>query len=222
MVYVTLFSLRLDWVRDSVSCSVLQSKFSSLKVSCSFMKNSSLRLHSSMKWQKEDTGSQEWWGKIICPMLATERLHEANPKEPLRFWPKEKMSWSIGKTITFSQWQQTWRRNRVRPLSRDGTRSDVPLTKSHNQNAPTDTMSTWVVLTFTTYRFQDTISRSGLRSLRWLIFAWYLYSALINSHIFTKTFWEGPLICSPSHGQCHSFLYKNLPPNHWATEGHHY
>jgi hypothetical protein len=32
-----------------------------------------------------------------------------------------------GRVVT--QWQQTWRRNTVRPLSRDGTRSDVPFDK---------------------------------------------------------------------------------------------
>lgn len=37
------------------------------------------------------------------------------------------------KDKTLSQWQQTWRRNTVRPLPRDGTWSDVPLTKSHKQ-----------------------------------------------------------------------------------------
>lgn len=91
----------------------------------------------------------------------TEGLPEVTPG---MFWPKETIFWLVGKTITLSQWQQTWRRNTVRPLSRDGTRGDVPLTKSHNQNASTNTMSTWGVLTFTTYRFQDTICRSGLRS----------------------------------------------------------
>ena len=32
----------------------------------------------------------------------------------------------------------------MRPPSRDGTRSDVPSTKSHNPNAKIDTMITWV------------------------------------------------------------------------------
>lgn len=45
-----------------------------------------------------------------------------------------------------------------------GTTSNMPLTKSHNQKVSTDTLSTWVVLTFMTYKFQETISGSGLRS----------------------------------------------------------
>lgn len=198
----TLSSLWLGWVMDPVSFLVLQSNLRCLKVASSFMTTSSLRLHSSMKWQKEDMGALERWGKITCLMSHSShrRTSWSYPGEPLRFWPKETSCWSVRKTITLSQWQQTWRRNTVRPLSRDGTRSDVPFDKVPQPKCINRYNKHIGGVEF--HNLQVSRYHISIRSKKWWwpIFAWSLNSALVNSHLFYRDAMGGTSTCSPSYG----------------------
>lgn len=126
---------------------------------------------------------------VWCPIQATDGLHEVTPGN---LWPKERGCWSVGKTITLSQWQQTWRRNSEISIKRWNKErhvfDKVPQPKCINRY--NEHMSGVDLHDLQVSRYHMSI-----RSKKWWwpIFAWSLNSALVNSHFFYRDLMGGTI-----------------------------